>query len=343
MSRMSITTNHTSRLALRGPRLLGLVALMLLLPVSNMAQQVLDLCGCAGDPTLQPFNAGEPRDLSARDDGVHRRTARPARLLSRLRPTACSSSAASPLTAASTLVSRATPPTRPITLLVAGNVLLRGTCLLLLRWESTAAQDRAARASASLASERFGGNGGFRGGDGSAVAINGAAIGGTGLGPGGGAGGSQTAGAGGGTFFGVPELLPLLGGSGGGGGGGYGAAASCTGGGGGGGGGAILIVANGTLTMQNYDIQAEGGDGGGAGNSTCANGGGGGSGGAIRLVASRFVDNGSGRLWARAGTGHGSSPGTDGRIRLEITRRERADAVSDDPGRACASPDRARS
>ena len=60
MSRMSITTNHTSRLALRGPRLLGLVALMLLLPVSNMAQQVLDLCGCAGDPTLQPFNAANP-------------------------------------------------------------------------------------------------------------------------------------------------------------------------------------------------------------------------------------------------------------------------------------------
>ena len=60
MSRMSITTNHTSRFALRGPRLLGLVALMLLLPVSNMAQQVLDLCGCAGDPTLQPFNAANP-------------------------------------------------------------------------------------------------------------------------------------------------------------------------------------------------------------------------------------------------------------------------------------------
>ena len=57
---MSITTNHTSRFALRGPRLLGLVALMLLLPVSNMAQQVLDLCGCAGDPTLQPFNAANP-------------------------------------------------------------------------------------------------------------------------------------------------------------------------------------------------------------------------------------------------------------------------------------------
>ena len=125
-------------------------------------------------------------------------------------------------------------------------------------------------------------------------------------------------GAGGATFFGVPELLPLLGGSGGGGGGGYGTAASCTGGGGGGAGGAILIVVNGTLTMQNHDIVAEGGNGGSAGNSTCANGGGGGSGGAIRLVANRFVDNGSGRLWARGGIGvNGSSSGTDGRNRIE--------------------------
>ena len=144
----------------------------------------------------------------------------------------------------------------------------------------------------------LGGNGGFRGGDGSAFAINGAAIGGTGLGPGGGAGGSQTAGAGGATFFGVPELLPLLGGSGGGGGGGYGAAASCTGGGGGGAGGAILIVVNGTLTMQNFDILAEGGNGGvlatraaptAAAVDRVAN----------PLVANRFVDNGLGRLFAR--------------------------------------------
>ncbi len=60
MARMSMTTDDKPRTGLRGPRLLGLVALLLLLPVSNMAQQVLDLCGCAGDPTLQPFNAGNP-------------------------------------------------------------------------------------------------------------------------------------------------------------------------------------------------------------------------------------------------------------------------------------------
>ncbi len=60
MARMSMTTDNRPRSGLRGPRLLGLVALLLLLPVSNMAQQVLDLCGCAGDPTLQPFNAANP-------------------------------------------------------------------------------------------------------------------------------------------------------------------------------------------------------------------------------------------------------------------------------------------
>ena len=60
MAPTSMTTDTRPRFALRGPRTMALVALMLLLPVSNMAQQVLDLCGCAGDPTLQPFNAANP-------------------------------------------------------------------------------------------------------------------------------------------------------------------------------------------------------------------------------------------------------------------------------------------
>ena len=109
---MSITTNHTSRFALRGPRLLGLVALMLLLPVSNMAQQVLDLCGCAGDPTLQPFNAGNPATYPPGTTGCTSNcttgtitfTAPPDGVLKFSSFTA---------DGAFTLVSRATPPTPP--------------------------------------------------------------------------------------------------------------------------------------------------------------------------------------------------------------------------------------
>jgi hypothetical protein len=294
---------------------MALVALMLLLPVSNMAQQVLDLCGCAGDPTLQPFNAANPATYPPGTTG-------------------CTSNCGSGT------ITFSTPPdgvlkfssftadggffigfTRnaantPITLLVAGDVLLRGTsCCYIMGLNGG---DGAGGSNGTAGVGALGGNGGFRGGDASALGINGLSTGGSGLGPGGGTPGTPAAGAGGGTFFGVPELLPLVGGAGGGGGAGFGAATNCSGGGGGGGGGGILIVANGTLTMTNYDIQARGGTGGGVGNSTCANGGAGGSGGAIRLVAARFASGGAGRLFADGGgPGHNSGAGTPGRIRLE--------------------------
>src|SRR5690242_16316104 len=49
-----------SRLRFRAPRLWALTALLLVLPVSNMAQQVLDLCGCASGPNLGAFDADNP-------------------------------------------------------------------------------------------------------------------------------------------------------------------------------------------------------------------------------------------------------------------------------------------
>jgi hypothetical protein len=119
---------------------------------------------------------------------------------------------------------------------------------------------------------------------------------------------------GGGTFLGLPELIPLVGGSGGGGGASSSnSSTSCSGGGGGGGGGALLIAANGTLTIQLYELFADGGNGAGPGNGGCASSGGGGSGGAIRLVANRLVGSSIANIFAR-GLNNGSS---DGRIRLE--------------------------
>jgi hypothetical protein len=110
----------------------------------------------------------------------------------------------------------------------------------------------------------------------------------------------------------------VLGASGGGGGAGFGASTNCTGGGGGGGGGGLLIVANGTFTMQNYQVFADGAGGGSVGNGSCAHGGGGGSGGAIRVVARSFVEGGIAQILARGGGGgFDAAGGTDGRIRLE--------------------------
>lgn len=318
MARMSTTIDDRPRTGLRGPRMLGLVALMLLLPVSNMAQQVLDLCGCAGDPTLQPFNAGLPSTYPPGTSGC---------------TSNCSSGTITFTLPADGVLRFSSftadggfnigfarnPANTPVTILVSGNVSLRGAngCCQTLGVNGSAGSSGT---STQAGIGGLGGNGAFRGGDGSAAAVNGASIGGTGLGPGGGVGGTGTpltAGAGG-TFFGVPELLPLLGGSGGGGGGSNATAGSCTGGGGGGGGGGLLIVANGNLTIQNYEIMAEGGGGGSVGNGTCATGAGGGAGGAIRLVGSRLVDNGLARLWIRGGSGgFNGQAGGEGRMRLE--------------------------
>ena len=149
-------------------------------------------------------------------------------------------------------------------------------------------------------------------------------------------------------------MLPLLGGSGGGGGSGYGAGSNCTGGGGGGGAGGILVVANGTLTLTNYDIQAIGGNGGGPRTPAAATAAAAVPGGAIRLVASRFASSGNGRLYVYGGGGgYVSGSGTPDafdwrasmparrprspRIRLRFASRARARSPIRSPQR-CASP-----
>lgn len=282
-----------------------------------VAQQVLDICGCAGTPGLTAFNAGDPTTYPPGSSGC-----------------------AGPCTSGT--INIALPPdgvlrfssftanggftinfvrnnvNTPVTLLVAGNVSIQSTfgCCFSL----SVSGDTGSSGTASTAGVGgLGGNGGFRAGDGSALAINGFDIGGAGFGPGGGNPGTPTVNATGGTFFGIPELLPLVGGSGGGGGAGFGGTASCTGGGGGGGGGSLLIAANGTLTITNMQFFADGGGGGSVGNgSGCARGGAGGSGGAIRLVASRLVQGGTANLFARGGGGgFGGGGGTEGRVRLE--------------------------
>jgi hypothetical protein len=303
-------------------RLMLVLAVVLLSDQGGvLAQAALNLCGCAGpgDPPLPAFNAGDP---STYPPGT----------------TGCSS----PCTQGTIVIPL--PPdgvlkfgsftvngtgggfhiffgrnaaNTPVTILVQGDVVLRNTGCCPSLWVIGDTGSNGTGSTAGVGA--LGGPGAFRGGDGSALPINGFVVGGAGFGPGGGQGATDTANAAGGTFFGVPELVPLVGGSGGGGGSGFGASANCTGGGGGGGGGALLMAANGTFTMQNYDLNAQGGTGGSVGNGGgCARGGGGGSGGAIRVVAAKFVDLGAARLWANgAGSHFGGGTGTNGRIRLE--------------------------
>ncbi len=313
---MTITIDDTRRSGRLALRLITVIALLLFAPVQNIAQQVIDLCGCAGDPTLQPFNAGNPATyppgtsgcsgpcssgtiiLGLPDDGVLR---------------------FSSFTADGSFFigfSR-NPSNTPVTILVSGNILLRGlSCCFSM---NVSGNDGSSGTSSTAGVGGTGGNGGFKGGDGAALAINGTSTGGAGLGPAGGAGATATSAAGGGTFLGLPELLPLLGGSGGGGGAGFGSSSNCTGGGGGGGGGGLLLVANGTITLTSFDLHADGGRGGSVGNgSGCAIGGGGGAGGALRVVASRLIDGGTGRLFADgAPSNFNSGGGSSGRIRLE--------------------------
>ena len=282
-----------------------------------VAQAVLDICGCAGDPTLTDFDASNPATYPPGTTGCSPNT------------TCTSATITFPLPADGVLKFKSFkavgafyirfvghPANPPVTMLVAGDFELRGaTCCYNLD-ASGAPGSGGANGVAGIGGQ--GGYGGFRGGDGAAEPVNLATIGGAGSGPGGGSGATATANATGGTFLGVPELLPLVGGSGGGGGASIGSLTNCTGGGGGGGGGALLIAANGTLTLQDYDIYAVGGNGGSVGNSTCARGGSGGAGGAIRLVANRFVQGGTARLLAYGESGsHGGGTGTPGRIRLE--------------------------
>ena len=298
---------------------LALVSIALLIVSGKadvVAQQVLDICGCAGTPGLTAFNAGDPTTYPPGTTGCSGPCTGGAINIG-LPPDGVLRFSSFTIAGGFQVGFNPNAANTPATILVAGNVLLQsnvGCCLTLSVNGSGGSSGSGALAGVG----GLGGNGGFRGGDGSALPINGFSTGGAGFGPGGGSPATPGAIAAGGTFFGIPELLPLVGGSGGGGGAGFGSTSSCTGGGGGGGGGGLLIAANGTITMVNYFLFAEGGGGGSVGNGGCARGGGGGSGGAIRLVANRLVDGGSVNLFARgSGGGFDGAAGSDGRIRLE--------------------------
>ena len=281
-----------------------------------LAQQVLDICGCASDPTLTPFNAADPSTYPAGTSGCSSPCTGGTIVLP-LPPNGILKFSSFTADGGFNIYFSRNAANTPATILVSGDVLIRGAFGCCQGFYVTG--DNGSNGSGSTAGVGgLGGVGGFRGGDASAEAINGFTQGGTGFGPGGGAAATPTANASGGTFFGVPELVPLAGGSGGGGGAGFGTSANCTGGGGGGGGGALLIAANGTIRIQNYEVLADGGAGGSVGNGGCARGGGGGSGGGIRFVANRLIDGGNGIVRARgAGSFFSGGTGDPGRIRLE--------------------------
>jgi hypothetical protein len=292
-----------------GPRAWITVAALLSASAVFYAQP-LDLCGCATLPGLQPFDTANSATYppGTADDGNF--------LTIPLPPDGILKFSSLRIQNRHVAFTR-NASNSPVTILVAGDVTFTSTvgCC----YNLSVSGGNASGGSSSFAGVGgSGGPGGFRGGDAASRAINGAAIGGTGFGPGGGASGTATpfTGGGAGTFLGLPELIPLLGGSGGGGGSSTSASSTnCSGGGGGGGAGAMLIAANGTLTLTNYQLIADGGDGASAGNSSCSSAGGGGSGGAIRLVANLLRSAGTANLLARGGSG--SLTGGNGRIRIE--------------------------
>jgi hypothetical protein len=281
-----------------------------------LAQQVLDICGCAGDPTLTPFNAADPSTYPAGTSGCSSPCSS-GTIVFPLPPSGILKFSSFTVDGGFNIFFSRNAANTPATILVAGDVLLRGAFGCCQSF--SVGGNNGSNGTGSIAGVGgLGGNGGFRGGDAAAEAINSFTQGGAGFGPGGGPGATSSGAAGGGTFFGVLELVPLAGGSGGGGGAGFGTTASCTGGGGGGGGGGLLIAANGTIRIVNYEVNADGGAGGSVGNGGCARGGGGGAGGAIRLVARTLVDGGAANVRARgAGSFFGGGSGDNGRIRLE--------------------------
>jgi hypothetical protein len=269
--------------------------------------QTLDICGCATVPNLQPFDSATPATFppGTSDNGSTLTLPLPAGGVFKF----------SSLNVVNRNLAFAGNDTNsPVTILVAGDVNFSSTvgcCFSVLLSGAAGTSGNSTLAGVGGA----GGPGGFRGGDAASQAINGAALGGAGFGPGGGDAGTASpfANGGGATFLGVPELTPLIGGSGGGGGSSASASSTgCSGGGGGGGGGGLMIVANGTFTISNIVVFADGGNGGSQGDGSCATAGGGGSGGAIKLVANQFIAGGTALLLARGGNG-----ATDGRIRLE--------------------------
>lgn len=286
---------------------LGIAAAALVLVAPAFQAQTIDICGCATIPGLQPFDSTDPATFppGTSDSGSS--------ITLPLPPGGVFKFSSFKVQNRSISFTRNAANT-PAMILVAGNVSLISTvgCCFSV---SVSGADGSGGNSSFAGVGGLGGPGGFRGGDGAAQAINGAAIGGAGFGPGGGAGATASplvTGAGG-TFLGLPELIPLAGGSGGGGGASSSNVTNCSGGGGGGGGGGLLIAANGTLAITNYQLFADGGFGAGPGDGNCSSSAGGGSGGAIRIVAASLVQGGIVNAFAR-GPNNGA---TNGRIRFE--------------------------
>jgi hypothetical protein len=220
----------------------------------------------------------------------------------------------------------------PLTILVSGDVNIAGSVTLQVSADSGTGGSAGGAGVGGL-----GGPGGFRGGDGAYQQANGTSDGGAGLGPTGGTPGfaSGPTRGGDGAFFGLKELLPLLGGDGGGGGASFSNQFSCAGGGGGGGGGAILIASNGTITM-NGAIAADGGNAG-TESSGCSTRAGAGSGGAIRLVSKIITGNGG--LYARGGLiDCCTRTGGAGVVRLESVTNNLPPANTDPPASRVAAP-----
>ena len=302
--------------------LLAVSALCLLASTPLAFQGTFDLCGCAQIPNLQPFDfensatfppgtsvSGDRMTFTLPPDGILRFSS--FRMVNRHLAFAHN--------AANT----------PVQILVAGDVTIQSTAGCCYTW-SVSGGGGSTGNTQFAGQGGLGGPGGFRGGDGASQSLNGAAVGGTGFGPGGGAGATASpfVNGSGGTFIGVPELTPLVGGSGGGGGSST-TTGNCAAGGGGGGGGGLLLVANGTLAVTNYQFFADGGGGGNRSNGACASFGGGGSGGAIRLVANRFSNAGSAELYARPGGG-----ATHGRVRVESVDNSSQVSFTADPAPA---------
>jgi hypothetical protein len=313
---MSATNTHRWWKHLLRATLVAAALLIVSGKADVIAQQVLDICGCANTPGLTAFVAGDPSTYPPGTSGC----AGPCTsgtIIFTPPPDGIMRFSSFNATGGFNIGFNRNSANTPITLLVAGDVLLNssfGCCFSMS--VSGGAGTNGGTGIAGVGG--LGGNGGFRGGDGSALGINGFDTGGPGFGPAGGIAGTPTANSTGGTYLGIPEMLPLVGGSGGGGGGGYQTGVSCTGGGGGGGGGGLLIAANGIISLINYQVFADGGGGGSVGSVSCARGGGGGAGGSIRMVARSFVGGGIPQLLARPGAGgFNGGPGTDGRIRLE--------------------------
>jgi hypothetical protein len=296
-----------------------------------LAGQAVDLCDCARSPGLRRFDAGDPRTYPPGTTGCAAACQSGSIVLS-VPADGVLRFASFTASGAFTIGFRPNATNTPVTMLVAGDVVLRapaccGTVVV-------SGHEGGPGSAKEVGAPGLGGPGAYKGGRGHGppLGLGGLTPGGNGEGPGGGWGSTTNFEAIGGTFTGPPELQPLVGGSGGGGGSGNGFEGACNGGGGGGGGGALLIRANGRITIENFHLSADGGTGGEPGDRNCAQGGAGGSGGAIRLVARAFTVAGTARVTAAAGKpAYRAGTATAGRVRLESLDGTVPSAIETEP------------